>query len=87
MSLATDLVAAKTKAALKEYEVTITEYLQKAVTICATSRDDAERIALEKWLKSEYVLDAGNFKDVEFFAAPENRSITAGRQRKGEPTL
>ena len=64
------LEAAKEKAALREFEVTITETLQKTVTVEAKSREEAEEIVHERYKDSEYILDADHFKDVEFKAAP-----------------
>ena len=75
------LEAAKEKAALREFEVTITETLQKTVTVKANSREDAEQIVSDNWKKSEYILDADHFKGVEFEAAPikNERSRSAER--------
>jgi len=46
------------------FEVTITETLQKVVTI------EAEQMVSDNWRDSEYVLGADNFAGVEFEAVP-----------------
>ncbi len=51
---------------MKEYEVTITETLQKTVTVEAESAAEAERLASEQWRAGEHVLDAECFTGVEF---------------------
>ena len=48
----------KEQRTLKTYEVTITETLQKTVTVEADSREEAERQVEESWNNSEYILDA-----------------------------
>jgi len=67
------LEAAKEKAALREFEVTITETLKMTVTVSAKDRDEAEQIVSDNWKNSEYILDAENFIGVEFEAAPVKR--------------
>ena len=51
---------------MKEFEVEITETLQKTVTIHAKSREEAEALAEKRWKNEELVLDADNFVDVDF---------------------
>lgn len=53
---------------MKPYKITITETLQKEVTIEAGSRAEAEEIAERGWKNSEYVLDASHFVGVTFKA-------------------
>ena len=48
---------------MKNYDVVITETLQRTVLIEANSRDEAEQIAKEKWRKSECVLDENEETD------------------------
>jgi hypothetical protein len=50
------------------FKVRITETLQKAVTVEALSREEAERIISYNWNKSQYVLTADDFAGVEFTA-------------------
>lgn len=56
---------------MKEYEVTITETLQKTVSIEAESREDAERLIEDMWKDSEIILDSDDFYDVSYAAGKE----------------
>ena len=51
---------------MKEYEVVITETLQKTVTIEAESLADARKKVDLGWIRGEYMLDAENFVGVTF---------------------
>ena len=51
---------------MKEFEVSITETLQKTVTVEAASREEAERMAEDMWRDEDIVLDAEDFTGVEF---------------------
>ena len=51
---------------MKEYDVKITETLEKTVTVQAESRDAAEDQVKTAYYNSEYILDAENFSGVEF---------------------
>ena len=51
---------------MKEFEIEITETLQKTVKIRAESREEAEAIAQEKWNRCEIVLDSENFIEADF---------------------
>lgn len=53
---------------MKEYAVKITEVSEKVVHIEARSRIEAEALVEENWKNSEYILDAEDFKSVEFEA-------------------
>ena len=64
----------KEQRTLKTYEVTITETLQKTVTVEADSREEAERQVEESWNNSEYILDADSFVGVDFSARTNERS-------------
>jgi len=57
---------------MKEYDVVITETLQKTVTVEATSAAQAKEIVERNWNDSEYILDADDFKGVQF-TSPKNR--------------
>ena len=46
------------------------------VTVEAESREEARQIVADRWKKSEYILDADSFKDVEF--TPRGRSRDRG---------
>ena len=50
------------------YEVTITETLQKTVKVNASTSGEAEQIISDDWYNSEHILDAGDFKGVDFEA-------------------
>ncbi|MGL4668667.1 MAG: DpnD/PcfM family protein [Saezia sp.] len=51
---------------MQNYKITITETLQKEVSIEAGSRTQAEQLAEQNWKNSEYILDADNFVGVTF---------------------
>lgn len=56
---------------MKEYEVTITETLQKTVSIEAESREEAERLIEDMWKDSEIILNSDDFYDVAYTAGKE----------------
>ena len=87
MSLIADLEAAKAKAALREFEVTITETLKMTVVVAAKDRREAEQIVSDNWRNSEYILDAENFTGVEFEAVPAKRERARDGKEKGDVTL
>ena len=58
---------------MKTYKVKITETLEKVVEVEAEDRDEAEQIVSDAWHNSEYVLDAEDFKGVEFNAVSPAR--------------
>ena len=51
---------------MKEFEVTITETLEKKVTIEALSIDDAKQAVRDMWNDEDIILDADDFIDVSF---------------------
>ena len=51
---------------MKEYDVKITETLEKTITVQAESRDAAGGAGENLYYNSEYILDAENFTGVEF---------------------
>lgn len=51
---------------MKEYDVKITETLEKTVSIAAESREEAEKQVRAAYYNSEYILDSENFTGVEF---------------------
>ncbi len=59
---------------MKTYEVTITETLQKTVTVEADSREETERQVEENWNNSKYILDADSFVGVDFAVRTNERS-------------
>ena len=59
---------------MKTYEVTITETLQKTVTVEDDSREETERQVEENWNNSKYILDADSFVGVDFAVRTNERS-------------
>lgn len=57
------------------YEVTITETLQKNVTVEAGSQAEAEQIVSDRWKNGEYILDVDSFSGVEFAATQAVQSM------------
>lgn len=53
---------------MKTYDVTITETLQKTVSIRADSQAEAEEIAQDRWNDEKYVLGADDFVGANFGA-------------------
>lgn len=53
---------------MKEFEVTITETLQKTVNIEAETKEEAAQLVKEMWDNGDIILDADNFADVEYAA-------------------
>lgn len=51
---------------MKEYDVKITETLEKTVTVQAENRDAAEEQVKTAYYNSQHILDAENFTGVEF---------------------
>ena len=51
---------------MKEYDVKITETLEKTVTVQAESHDAAEEQVRAAYYNSEYILDSENFTGVAF---------------------
>lgn len=57
---------------MKEYDIKITETLEKTVQVKAASREEAEAIAEENWNQSLYDMDsAEDYADVRFTAGEE----------------
>ena len=55
----------------KEYNVLITETLQKTVIVEAASEQEAHKRASDAWKNAEYILDAECFQGVEFHVIGE----------------
>ena len=51
---------------MKEYDISIVETLEKTVTVKADSKDAAEEMVRQQYYNSEHILDADNFKEVDF---------------------
>ena len=69
---------------MKEFEVEITETLQRTVVIRAGSRAEAEVLAEEMWNNEEIVLGAEDFVGAEFSAVSEKEITPKCRKRKDE---
>ena len=59
---------------MKEFEVTITETLQKTVNIEAETKEEAAQLVKEMWNNGDIILDADDFADVEY-AANDGKEI------------
>lgn len=68
---------------MKEYDIKITETLEKTVTVEANSREEAEAKVEQAWNNSEYILDSEDFTGAAF-AVQEERSP---RQKKMDVLL
>ena len=55
----------------KRYKVLITETLQKAVIVEASSEQEAHQRAIDAWKNAEYLLGADDFQGVEFHVSGE----------------
>ncbi len=64
---------------MNEYRVTITETLQKTISVKAGSLQEAEGIVEARWRRSEYILDASCFTDVRFEAERIQKEKTHAR--------
>lgn len=64
---------------MKEYDVKITETLEKTVTVQAESHDAAEEQVRAAYYNSEYILDSENFTGVAFGTTEEGGSERTGR--------
>ena len=53
---------------MNEYRITITETLQKTVTVEAESREEAEQKVNDAWRRAEYILDAEGNVEVKIKA-------------------
>ena len=57
---------------MKKFDVEITETLQRRVSVEAASQEDAERMVTQAWNNQDYVLDSGDFTDVDFKTVGEH---------------
>jgi hypothetical protein len=55
---------------MNTYKVTITETLQREVSVRAASLEEAEQTVRGRWNYEEYVLDSGDFVGADFKAEP-----------------
>ena len=59
---------------MKEYDIKITETLEKTVTVQAESEAAAEKKVKDAYYNQEHILDADNFTGVDFKAKRHTRS-------------
>lgn len=64
---------------MKEFDINITETLEKTVTVEAETRADAEEKVRQSYYNSEIILDSENFTGVDFKTG-EEREITDERK-------
>lgn len=64
---------------MKEFDINITETLEKTVTVEAETRADAEEKVRQSYYNSEIILDSENFTGVDFKTG-EGREITDERK-------
>ncbi len=53
-----------------KFEITVSETLQKVVSVDAGDSNEAESIAENNWRAGDYILGAEHFTGVEFKARP-----------------
>lgn len=64
---------------MKEFDINITETLEKTVTVEAENREEAEKKVEQAYYNSEYILDSENFTGVKFNVG-EEREISDERK-------
>ena len=65
---------------MKEFDVMITETLERKITVEAASKEEAERIITDAWNHEDYVLGAEDFTGVEFKTV-EERDISKQKDK------
>lgn len=63
---------------MKEFDIKITETLEKTVTVHAESKQEAEEMVQDAYYNSEHILDSENFTGVDFGTQAE-RDIQLGQ--------
>ena len=61
---------------MKEYDVTITETLQRKVTVEARSWEEAAQVVEAEWKNQEHVLDSEDFTEVSFDTVDSREIVT-----------
>ena len=51
---------------MKNFDIEITETLQRTVSVAADSREEAEQMVDDGWHNGDYVLDSEDFIDIDF---------------------
>ena len=60
---------------MKEFDINITETLEKTVTVAAETREEAEEKVQQAYYNSEYILDSENFTGVKGKYVPLKETI------------
>jgi hypothetical protein len=81
-SLLSDLKEARKIAALRPFEVTITETLQMKISVNAKDKDAAEALVEKHWKNGDYLIDADHFVGVKFEASQEKPERRRGMDRE-----
>lgn len=66
---------------MKEYDIKITETLEKTVTVEAASREEAEEKVRQAYYDSEYILDSENFTGVDFGTEAEREIVQEQKEQ------
>lgn len=64
---------------MKQYQVTITEILQRSIWVRAESRQEAEQRVKRDYDKEKYILDAEDLKEITFCAEEAKRQCQRER--------
>lgn len=66
---------------MKEYDIKITETLEKTVTVKAESMEAAQAKVEEEYYNSEHILDSENFTGVDFSAEAEREIVQVQKEQ------
>lgn len=66
---------------MKEYDIKITETLEKTVTVKAESMEAAQAKVEEEYYNSEHILDSENFTGVDFSAEAERKIVQEQKEQ------
>ena len=66
---------------MKEYDIKITETLEKTVTVKAESMEAAQAKVEEEYYNSEHILDSENFTGVDFSAEAEREIVPEQKEQ------
>lgn len=66
---------------MKEYDIKITETLEKTVTVKAESMEVAQAKVEEEYYNSEHILDSENFTGVDFSAEAEREIVQEQKEQ------
>ena len=66
---------------MKEYDIKITETLEKTVTVKAESMEAAQAKVEEEYYNSEHILDSENFTGVDFSAEAEREIVREQKEQ------